>query len=134
MKKTIWLFLPLLAVPILLFSCAGPPTLSKSAVTDTLTLSIPSGGPASSGTGVFYDYSQSSTIISGGVTSITSYTPTTITFPGGPFTFSDMTHDTLGFSITVTSGPIPVTFNYQLDGISGSGVANPSYTSGRISF
>ena len=130
MKTPYWL---LFFLPLLLLSCAGPPTLSKSTVTDSLTLSA-SGSSSATGVGTFYDYSQPSTVYSPGVTSITSYTPYAISFPGGPFTFTDMTHDTLGFSITITSGTTPVTFTYQLDGISGSGVANPIFTSGRISF
>lgn len=137
MRTPYWL---IFFLPLLLLSCAGPPTLSKSTVTDSLTLSLASGASPASGTGAFYDYSQPSTVISGGVTSITSYTATAITFPGGPFIFTDMSHDTLGFSVTITSpNPLttPVTLNYQLDGISGSGTVVPPsnvYTSGRISF
>lgn len=112
-------------------SCAGPPTLSKSPTTDTLTFSLSSGSAAVTGTGAFYDYSQASTI-SSGVTSITTYTSIPITCPGGPWTSNDNTHDSLGFAITFTTGP--VTFNYQLDNNSGTAVANPSYTSGRFSF
>lgn len=119
------------SIPLFLLSCAGPPTLSKSATTDTLSFAV-SGGSTATGTGAFYDYSQPSTVVSGGVTNITSYTATPISFPGGPFSFSDMTHDTLGFAITITSGTTPVTFTYQLDSLSGTGVTNPTtYTSGR---
>ena len=128
MKKSYW---PFLGASIFLMSCAGPPTLPKNPTTDTLTLSLATGSAAVTGTGAFYDYSQSTTI-SSGVTSIVSYSSVPITCPGGPFTSSDYSHDSLGFAITFTSGPI--TFSYQLDGSSGSGVANPSYTSGRFSF
>lgn len=134
MKTKYWLLLPLLIVPVLLLSCAGPPTLSKSPTTDTLSFALPSGAPPASGMGGFYDYSQPSTVINGGVTTINSYTETTFSFPGGPYSFSDYTHDTVGFSVTITSGTLPVTFTYQIDSIAGSGVANPTYTSGRISF
>ena len=122
-----------LFVPLLVLGCAGPPTLSKSPTTDTLSFAV-SGGATAAGTGAFYDYSQPSTVISGAVTTINSYTATPISFPGGPYSFSDYTHDTVGFSVTITSGTLPVTFTYQLDSISGGGVANPTYTSGRISF
>jgi hypothetical protein len=149
MKKSYWfaVLIPVLAL-VFLLSCAGPPTLPKTGTTDTLTLSLPNGAPAASGSGAFYDYSQPSTTcsgcvttvsggttsVSGGTTNIATYTETPFNFPGGPYSFSDQTHDTLGFAITITSGPVPVTFNYQLDGTSGSAVANPTYTSGRFSF
>jgi len=135
MKTRYWISFFL---PLLLLGCAGPPTLSKSPVTDNLSLSVVGTAPPSfAGTGAFYDYSQPSTVISGGVTSITSYTATPISYPGGPWSFSDMTHDTLGFSVTFTGVTSPVTLSYQLDGISGSAIvtsSNYTYTSGRISF
>ncbi|HJT25733.1 MAG TPA: hypothetical protein VJ873_14250 [bacterium] len=120
-----------LSVPLLLLSCAGPPTLSKSSTTDTLSFSV-IGTTSATGTGGFYDYSLPSTVISGGVTTINSYTETPISFPGGPFSFSDYTHDTLGFSITITGGP--VTFSYQLDTVSQAVTVTTTYTSGRTSF
>lgn len=140
MKTKYWLLLPLLIIPVFLFSCAGPPTLSKSPTTDTLSLSVNYVGTPTpvTGVGAFYDYSQPSTIINGSVTTINSYTSTPISIPGGPWSFSDYTHDTLGFSITITSSlSSPMTFNYQLDSISGGGVVTPPsnvFTSGRISF
>ncbi|GEM_PF-7020146 len=138
MKKKYCLVLSVLILPALFFGCAGPPTLSKSAVVDTMSLTVVgTPQPSLAGTGAFYDYSQPSTVVSGGVTSITSYTATAITYPGGPWSFSDMTHDTLGFSITITGVTSAVTFGYQLDGVSGTAIVNPpgyTYTSGRISF
>ncbi len=118
-------------MPIFLMSCAGPPTLPKNTTTDTLSISLPTGAPPATGTGAFYDYSQTTTN-SNGVTSISSYISTPINFPGGPWTSNDYTHDSLGFAITFTSGP--VTFNYQLDNNTGTAIANPAYTSGRFSF
>lgn len=94
---------------------------SKPQVSDTLSISpVSVTGPVTA-TGAFYDYSQNTSM------------PFTFVAPasyGG--TFTDYAHDTIGFAVTFSSGP--VTFNYQLDTLTSTAVANPSFNSGQISF
>lgn len=128
-------YLPLLFLPLFFLFLAGCPYTSSPTqpqVNDTLSIAPVSVTGSVTGAGTFYDYSRPSTVAG---TSY-SYTFTNFSFgsTGGTWTFSDYAHDTLGFAVTFSGTSGPVTFNYQLDTLSGTGVANPGFNSGQISF
>ncbi|HJT25732.1 MAG TPA: hypothetical protein VJ873_14245 [bacterium] len=90
-------------------------------VIDTLSI-MPVGvsGPITAN-GAFFDYTKN-TNVSFSFVAPASYTGS----------FLDNAHDTIGFAVTFSAGP--VSFNYQVDGFSSGGQANPWFNSGEASF
>src|SRR5258708_15886403 len=105
-----------LVLTLFLGGCSNPNTYSSSkpAVTDTLTLSSATTGLT--GSGIFYDYTRATTV---------GFSFTSLPYSGS---FSDYAHDYIGFAVTFSAS---TTFTYQLDTLSNTVFANPSFNSGQ---